>query len=108
MLLVLDNCEQVLDQVADIAELLTEPDRQLRLLATSRESLGIDGEAVVNLGPLPLESDLADPGMPPAVALFLQRASLDPATVSSRISHSSAGSAARSTASRWRSSWRRP
>ncbi len=86
MLLVLDNCEQILDQVADIVEVLIEPDQQLRLLTTSREPLGVAGEAVVNLGPLPLDADLADRGgtvAGPAVALFLQRSALDAATVSS-------------------------
>ncbi|HEY5978039.1 MAG TPA: BTAD domain-containing putative transcriptional regulator [Microlunatus sp.] len=84
VLLVLDNCEQILDQVADVAELLTETGQQVRLLATSREPLGIDGEVVITLGPLPLESEAPDgdqtPGGP-AVALFLERARLDPATV---------------------------
>jgi predicted ATPase/DNA-binding SARP family transcriptional activator len=81
VLLILDNCEQVLDQVAEVAELLTEPGRQVRLLATSREPLGIDAEAVITLGPLPVASDGGD-GVGPAVALFLDRARLDPATVS--------------------------
>ena len=112
VLLVLDNCEQILDQVAEVAELLTEPGRQVRLLATSRESLGIDGEAVITLGPLPVESEAADgddTGVGPAVALFLERARIDPVTVLGRGPHHHPPDlCARSTASRWRSSWRRP
>ncbi len=85
MLLVLDNCEQILDQVAEVAELLTEAGHQVRLLATSREPLGVDGEVVVPIGPLPLETDEADASsatVGPAVALFLERARIDPAETS--------------------------
>ncbi|SDN66932.1 AfsR/SARP family transcriptional regulator [Actinacidiphila guanduensis] len=53
LLLVLDNCEHVIDAAADLAgELLAEcPD--LAVLATSREPLGVPGELVRPLDPLP-------------------------------------------------------
>ncbi|MGK5683214.1 BTAD domain-containing putative transcriptional regulator [Actinoplanes sp. URMC 104] len=54
MLLVVDNCEHLIDAVAHlVAALLPRCDR-LRVLATSREPLAIDGEALVPLGPLTL------------------------------------------------------
>src|SRR5215212_1045505 len=53
MLLVLDNCEQVLAAAPDVAALLaTSP--QLAILATSRASLRIRGEHEVPLQPLPV------------------------------------------------------
>jgi predicted ATPase/class 3 adenylate cyclase len=44
LLLVLDNCEHVVGAVAQIADRLLDRCPELRLLATSREALGIDGE----------------------------------------------------------------
>lgn len=83
VLLVLDNCEQVLDQVAELAESLLGPDRQAALLTTSREPLGVPDERVHTLDPLALteagfDAPLA-PATEPAVALFLARARLDEA-----------------------------
>ncbi|HEX6683739.1 MAG TPA: LuxR C-terminal-related transcriptional regulator, partial [Candidatus Limnocylindrales bacterium] len=70
-LLVLDNCEHVVDAVAGFAERVLSRCPQTTVLATSREPLGIAGERVVPLGPLSLDSE--------AEALFLQRAgSADP------------------------------
>lgn len=52
LLLVLDNCEHVLEQVVDlVADLMTETPL-LRILATSRESLNLGGERVVPVPPL--------------------------------------------------------
>ena len=45
-LLVLDNCEQVLDAVADLAVRILSRSPEVRILATSREALAIPGEAV--------------------------------------------------------------
>ncbi|MFE7721381.1 protein kinase [Nocardia rhizosphaerihabitans] len=79
LLLVLDNCEQVLEAVAASAEMLLRTCPQLRILATSRESLGIGGEAVLRVPPLRVpapnrESSLRTlPGYD-AVTLFTQRA----------------------------------
>jgi len=52
LLLVVDNCEQVVDAVAKLAESLLRACPDLRILATSREALGIGGEAVLRLAPL--------------------------------------------------------
>ena len=52
MLLVLDNCEHVLDAVADFVDLLLESSETCRLLVTSREQLDIEGENTIRVGPL--------------------------------------------------------
>lgn len=75
MLLVLDNLEQLLPAVArTVAELLGYgPD--LHVLATSRAPLRISGEHEYRVPPLTAGSaDRLDPNMPPAIALFLDRA----------------------------------
>ncbi|GAA4615567.1 BTAD domain-containing putative transcriptional regulator [Actinoallomurus liliacearum] len=66
LLLVLDNCEQVVDLAAELAELLLGTAAGLRILVTSREPLGLTGEAVHLVEPLQ-END--------AVRLFADRAS---------------------------------
>lgn len=78
-LLVLDNCEQVLDQIEDLAQELTDSGRQLSLLLTSREPVGLVHESVHDVTPLPVHpaggSPTAfSPAEEPAVALFLARA----------------------------------
>ena len=45
LLLVLDNCEHVISAAAGLAEALLGACPDLRILATSREPLGIAGEA---------------------------------------------------------------
>jgi len=52
LLLVLDNCEHVIDAAARLAAELLAAEPRLRVLATSREPLGVPGEAFVPLGPL--------------------------------------------------------
>lgn len=52
-LLVLDNCEHLVDGVATLAAELLERCPGLSVLATSREPLGVDGEKTVPLDPLP-------------------------------------------------------
>jgi predicted ATPase len=52
MLLVLDNCEHVVDVVAHLAELLLGSIPTLRILATSRETLGAEGEHIYQVSPL--------------------------------------------------------
>jgi DNA-binding SARP family transcriptional activator len=72
-LLVLDNCEQVLDPVAGLVdEWFREPGR-LAVLATSREPLEVDGERVHLVGPLPVPTDESDAATSPAVTLLLDR-----------------------------------
>ena len=44
VLLVLDNCEHVLDTVATLVDRVTRDCPELTVLATSREAIGIDGE----------------------------------------------------------------
>ncbi|MGK5448331.1 BTAD domain-containing putative transcriptional regulator [Streptomyces radiopugnans] len=65
VLLVLDNCEHVVDAAAELAELLLRTAPGLRVLATSQEPLGLAGEAVFLVEPL----RTAD-----AVRLFAERA----------------------------------
>ncbi|MFJ2917262.1 ATP-binding protein [Streptomyces sp. NPDC087307] len=64
-LLILDNCEHVIDAAATLAETLLTHCPQLRILATSREPLGVPGESVRPVGPLPAD---------PAHRLFAERA----------------------------------
>lgn len=54
LLLVLDNCEQVVEAVARLAEFLLRMCPGLTILATSREAIGIGGEAVLLVPPLPV------------------------------------------------------
>ena len=79
LLLVLDNCEQVVEAVAASAEMLLRTCPQLRILATSREPLGIGGEAVLRVPPLRVPAPDQEPSLRAltgydAVALFVQRA----------------------------------
>lgn len=77
VLLVLDNCEQLVGQMdAVLVQLLGELPL-LHLLCTSRRSLGLDGEVIVGAEPLALpapDSELATVATNPAVALFVDRA----------------------------------
>ena len=79
ILLVLDNCEQLIDDVASLVEELLRDCPHLRVLATSRERLGVYSEVVVPLAPLACP-DADDPptldslARFDAVALFSERA----------------------------------
>ena len=78
-LLVLDNCEHVVDQVAGPVAALLAAAPDLRVLATSREPLRLRGEVRWELPPLDVP-DTDDPerlARSPAVRLFLTRAGLD-------------------------------
>jgi predicted ATPase/DNA-binding SARP family transcriptional activator len=70
-LLLLDNCEHLIDEVAHLSLTLLEQCPRLRILNTSREPLGVDGETVLPLDPLPLLTDDGSDG--PAVTLLLDR-----------------------------------
>jgi predicted ATPase/DNA-binding XRE family transcriptional regulator len=77
MLLVLDNCEHVLDAAPLVVDLLMSAP-SLRLLATSRAPLRVRGERLYTLGPLELHAhdrtlSLADLAHVPAVHLFVER-----------------------------------
>ena len=79
LLLVLDNCEHLVDAVAKLADQLLRAAPGLRVLATSRESLNIAGETVLPVPPLAApdlaqQLALAKLARFPAVALFAERA----------------------------------
>nr|WP_271209256.1 protein kinase [Rhodococcus wratislaviensis]GLK33750.1 hypothetical protein GCM10017611_05930 [Rhodococcus wratislaviensis] len=79
LLLVLDNCEHIVNAVAELAGPLLQVCPRLRILATSREGLGIGGEAVLRVPPLAVPDPERRPslrGMPKydAVTLFAERA----------------------------------
>ena len=54
ILLVLDNCEHLIDACASLSEALLRSASELRIMATSRQALGLIGEAVVHVPPLTL------------------------------------------------------
>ncbi|WP_433330350.1 BTAD domain-containing putative transcriptional regulator [Spirillospora sp. CA-294931] len=74
LLLVLDNCEHVIGPAAALAGRLLAAAPGLRVLATSREPLGIAGERVVVVPPLELPEPGARPDDAAAVRLFAARA----------------------------------
>ena len=78
-LLILDNCEHVIESAAAFADRVLGECRRLRILATSREPLGITGEALWQVEPLALAdaSPGASPGeiaSSPAIRLLRDRA----------------------------------
>ena len=79
LLLVLDNCEHLLDAAAGLATAVVEAAPRVSVLATSREPLSVPGEQVLPVPPLELPlADDAEPlgllGQNEAVSLFIQRA----------------------------------
>ncbi|WP_433732629.1 BTAD domain-containing putative transcriptional regulator [Nocardia sp. CA-129566] len=74
VLLILDNCEHLVEAVAALVDRLLGGCPQLRVLATSRESLAIDGEHIHQIRPLPWPDNVADAESFPAVRLFVERA----------------------------------
>jgi predicted ATPase/DNA-binding SARP family transcriptional activator len=76
-LLILDNCEHVIEAAAAFAHRVLGECRRLRILATSREPLGITGEALWPVGPLAWPEGDAGPDeieSSPAVRLLRDRA----------------------------------
>ena len=78
-LLVLDNCEHLLGAAAALATDILRSGGAVRVLATSRQALGVDGEQVFGLRPLSLPEPSPAAGMTAAgdsdaVSLFVQRA----------------------------------
>ena len=114
MLVILDNCEHVIEAAAALAYRLLGECQRLRILATSREPLGITGEALWPVRPLALPADGAGPGeieSSQSVRLLQDRAG----AVRKDLAHDAAhavgpwrASAGRSTGCRWPSSWPRP
>jgi hypothetical protein len=77
MLLVLDNCEHVLADAADLVDAVLGAAPELHVLTTSREPLGLDGEAVrrvQSLGVPAADAPREDAARAPAVRLFTERA----------------------------------
>jgi predicted ATPase/class 3 adenylate cyclase len=80
-LLVIDNCEHLLDAAAETADRLLRACSELKFLATSRQKLGVPGEAAFVVPPMQVPSleDLDSPeavGACDSVRLFVQRARL--------------------------------
>ncbi len=73
-LLVLDNCEHVIDAAARLVDDLLSRCPDLRVLTTSREPLALTGEALLPVGPLALPDGEQDGRNAPAVRLFAERA----------------------------------
>jgi len=76
-LLVLDNCEHLIDACAHLADELLSHCPGLRIVATSREPLGITGESLLSIAPLsqPMPGVTAQEAVGfPAVRLFAERA----------------------------------
>jgi non-specific serine/threonine protein kinase len=79
LLLVLDNCEHLLDACARLVDTLLRACPELRVLATSREALGITGEMAWRVPSLPVPNlqqlqPLTALEQNPAVRLFVERA----------------------------------
>lgn len=65
LLLILDNCEHLIDVCARLADALLRAAPRVRILATSREPLRVHGEGLLEVEPLPIDD---------ATALFTERA----------------------------------
>ncbi|WEV77636.1 BTAD domain-containing putative transcriptional regulator [Janibacter cremeus] len=73
-LLVIDNCEHVVDEVAVLARRLVTRCPDVRVLATSRRRLGVDHEQVVPLAPLAVPAaDVRGSGLTASVRLLTHR-----------------------------------
>src|SRR5512132_1015151 len=73
-LLVVDNCEHLLAAVAGLVQELLVVPSALRLLATSRERLGVDGEQVLVVSPLAVPAPDVEEVRTASVRLFCDRA----------------------------------
>jgi predicted ATPase len=112
LVLVLDTCEHMIDAAAGLAEAVLRAGSAVQVIATSREPLRAEGEWVYPVPPLAVPAAAGDdPWQYAAVQLFVVRARASGARPlrgweppPQRLSRRSAGG---STASRWRSSWRR-
>ncbi len=75
LLLVLDNCEHIIDAAADLVEGLLDQASRLHVLATSQEPLRVAGERVLRLNPLavPISAEADGASDYGAVSLLLAR-----------------------------------
>ena len=84
MLLMMDNCEHLIEMAARLADVLLSSCPHVRVVATSREVLGVEGELVWRVGPLPVPEADPDHRLPAtgelarydAVRLFVERSRL--------------------------------
>ena len=75
ILLLLDNCEHVIEAAADICDKLLKACPKIHVLSTSREPLGIEGESVYRIPPLSLPPEgVVEPRNFDAIRLFEERA----------------------------------
>jgi len=77
LLLVIDNCEHLVEACAEFAEILLKGCPQVKLLATSREDLRIPGETVIQVSPMelpPHETAVEHLETYEAIGLFVERA----------------------------------
>ncbi len=74
LLLILDNCEHLLEPAASLCTELLQHCRQLAILSTSQAPLGLRGEQVLRLSPLTTRGGAGSPAM----TLFLDRATVAP------------------------------
>jgi predicted ATPase len=86
ILLILDNCERLIDAVAELTTQLCRSPQQLHLLTTSREPLHIEGERIYLLPPLRTPDERSDLTVAealdsPAIRLFMDRAAASGHTV---------------------------
>lgn len=76
-LLVVDNCEHLVDAAARLVDQVLREVADVRVLATSREALTVDGEVLAPLAPLsfpPADADARTAATHPAVRLLVDRA----------------------------------
>jgi predicted ATPase/DNA-binding CsgD family transcriptional regulator len=74
MLIVLDNCEHMVSAVAELCGTLLRAAQDIRILATSREPVGLAGETRYRLAPLAVPEPGREASESDAVALFSDRA----------------------------------
>lgn len=74
LLLVVDNCEHLLDATAQLLTAIMRVAPRVRVIATSREPLSVTGEHVLAVPPLALPTALAQLRQNEAVTLFVERA----------------------------------
>jgi predicted ATPase/DNA-binding CsgD family transcriptional regulator len=76
LLLILDNCEHLLDAAAVLADAMLREAPHLRILATSRQPLGVAGETVIRVSPLSIPEGDEDAALAQseAVTLLMGRA----------------------------------
>ncbi len=79
VLLILDNCEQIIDESADLANTILRAAAEVRMITTSRIALRVPGEQTYVVQPLPVPMRTArfeDLVKSTAVQLFVERAKL--------------------------------